>query len=70
MRYRLDEDRPPQMPFAPISESRESEFESLLAKLDEVRKQFEVRIVAAEEARTVVHAMRNDGKIAIRETQL
>ena len=52
-----------------ISESLESEFESLLAKIDEVRKQFDVRIVAAEEALTVVHAMRNVEKIAIREAR-
>jgi hypothetical protein len=69
MRYRLDENRLPQTLFPPISESLESEFESLLAKIDEVRKQFDVRIVAAEEALAVVHAMRNVEKNAIREAQ-
>ena len=69
MRYRLDENRLPQTLFPPISESLESEFESLLAKIDEVRKQFDVRIVAAEEALAVVHAMGNVAKNANRETQ-
>jgi hypothetical protein len=69
MRYSLDENRLPQTPFPPISESLESEFESLLAKIDEVRKQFDVRIVAAEDALTVVHAMRNVEEIANREAQ-
>ncbi len=65
MRYRLDEKRLPQTLFPPRSESLESEFASLLAKIDAVRKQFDVRIVAAEEAVAVVQAMRNVEKIAI-----
>lgn len=69
MSYRLDEERLPQTLFPPISELLESEFESLLAKIDEVRRQFDARVVAAEEARTVAQTMRNDEGIAIREAQ-
>ncbi len=69
MRYSLDENRLRPTLFPPISESLESEFESLLAKIDKVRKQFDVPIVAAEEALTVVHAKRNVAKNADRETQ-
>jgi hypothetical protein len=69
MRNSLDEERLPQTPFPPISESLASEFESLLAKIDAVRKQFDVRIVAAEEALTVVHAVRSVEKNAIREAR-
>ena len=69
MRYRLVEKRLPQTLFPPRSESLESEFASLSTKIDEVLKQFDVRIVAAEEAVAVVHAMRNVEKIAIREAQ-
>jgi hypothetical protein len=65
MRYRLDEERLPQMLFPPRSESLESEIASLSAKTAEVLKQFDVRIVAAEEAVAVVQAMRNVEKIAI-----
>ncbi len=64
MRYRLVEKRLPQMLFPPRSESLESEFASLSTKIDEVLKQFDVRIVAAEEAVAVVQAMRNVEKIA------
>jgi hypothetical protein len=69
MSYRLDEERLPQTLFPPISESLESEFENLLAKIDDVRRQFDVRVVAAEEAHTVAQTMRNDESIAIREAQ-
>ena len=69
MRYRLDENRLPQTLFPPLSESLESEFASLSAKTAEVLRQFDVRIVAAEEAVTVAHAMRNVEKIAICEAQ-
>jgi hypothetical protein len=65
MRYRLGEERLPQMLFPPRSESLESEFASLSAKTAEVLKQFDVRIVAAEEAVAVVQAMLNVEKIAI-----
>jgi len=69
MRHRLDEERLPQTLFPPRSESLESEFASLSAKTAEVLRQFDVRIVAAEEAVTVAHAMRNVEKIAICEAQ-
>ena len=67
MRYRLDEKRLPQTLFPSLPESLESEFASLSAKIDEVLEQFDMRIVAAEKALTVVHAMRDVEKIAIRE---
>ena len=70
MRYRLDEKRLPQTLFPPRSEPLESEFASLSAKTAEVLKQFDVWIVAAEEAVTIVRAMRNVEKIAIGEAQL
>ena len=69
MRYRLDEKRLPQMLFPSHSESPESEFAGLAAKIDEILEQFDVRIVAAEEALAVVHAMRNVEKIAVCEAQ-
>ena len=69
MRYRLDEKRLPQTLFPSHSESLESEFASLVAKIDEVLEQLDVRIVAAEQAVAVVHAMRNVEKIAVFETQ-
>jgi predicted DNA-binding protein (UPF0251 family) len=69
MRYRLDEKRFPQTPFLPRSESLESEFASLSAKTAEVLRQFDVRIVAAEEALAVMQAMRNVEKIAIGEAR-
>jgi len=69
MRYHLDENRLPQTLFPLRSESLESEFASLSTKIDEVLKQFDVRIVAAEEAVAVVQAMRNVEKIAIGEAQ-
>jgi len=67
MRYRLDERRllPTQLP--PLSESMESEFASLVAKIDEVIEQFDVGIVAVEEADTVAHAVRVVEKIAVRK---
>lgn len=67
MRYRLDEKRLPQTLFPSHSESLESEFASLVAKIDEVLEQLDVRIVAAEQAVAVVHAMRNVEKIAVCE---
>ncbi|MGD0762556.1 MAG: hypothetical protein ABR929_05070 [Roseiarcus sp.] len=69
MRCRLVEKRLPQTLFPPRSESLESEFASLSATIDEVLEQFDVGIVAAEEALAVVHAMRNVEKIAIGEAQ-
>ena len=69
MRYRLDEKRLPQTRFRSLSESLESEFAGLSAKIDEVLEQFDMRIVAAEKALTVVHAMRDVEKIAIREAR-
>ena len=66
MRYRLDEKRLPQTRFPSLSESLESEFVSLSARIDEVLEQFDMRIVAAEKALTVVHAMRGVEKIAVR----
>jgi hypothetical protein len=70
MRYRLDESHFPEMPLPPRSDSLEKEFDRLLAKIDEVRKQFDVGIVAAEEARTAVHAMRNDKRVTVLEARL
>jgi hypothetical protein len=69
VRYRLDEKRLPQTLFPSRSESLESEFASLAAKMEEVLEQLDVRIVAAEEALAVVHAMRNVEKIAICEAR-
>jgi hypothetical protein len=65
MRCRLDENRLPQMPFPPMSDSLEREFDSLLARIDEVRRQFDVGIAAAEEALSAVRAMRNVERVAI-----
>ena len=65
VRYRLDEKRLPQTPFPPLSESLESEFAALAARIDEVLEQFAVRTVAAREAPAVVHEMRNVEKIAV-----
>jgi hypothetical protein len=67
MRYCLDENQLPPMPFPPTSDSLEQEFDSLLAKIEEVRKQFDEQIVAAEAALAAVHAMRNDPKIELRQ---
>jgi len=67
VRYRLDEKRLPQTLFPSHSESLESEFASLVAKIDEVLEQLDVRIVAAEQAVAVVHGMRNVEKIAVCE---
>ncbi len=69
MRYRLDETQLPLTLFPPLSESLESEFADLAAKIDEVLEQLDVRIVAAEEALAVVHAMREVEKIAVCEAQ-
>ncbi len=69
MRYRLDEKRLPQTLFPSLSESLESEFASLSAGISEVLEQLDVRIVAAEEALAVVHAMRIVEKIAVCEAQ-
>jgi hypothetical protein len=69
MRYHLDDKQLPQMAFPPLSESLEREFASLAAKIDEILEQFDVRIVAAEEALAVVHAMRDVEKIAVCEAQ-
>jgi hypothetical protein len=69
VRHRLDEKRLPQTLFPSHSESLESEFAGLAAKIGEVLVQFDVRIVAAEEALAVVRAMRNVEKIAVCEAQ-
>jgi class 3 adenylate cyclase len=69
MRYRLDEKRLPQTLFRSLPKSLESEFASLSANIDDVLEQFDARIVAAEEALAVVHAMREVEKIAIREAR-
>jgi hypothetical protein len=65
MRYRLDEKRLPPTLFASLSQSLESGVASLSAGIGAVVEQIYVRIVAADEALTVVHAMRNVEKIAI-----
>jgi hypothetical protein len=57
------------MAFLPLSESLEREFANLAAKIDEILGQFDVRIVAAEEAAAAVHAMRDVEKIADCEAQ-
>jgi len=64
VRDRLDEKQLPQMAFPPLSESLEREFANLAAKINEILEQFDVRIVAAEEAVATVHAMRDVKKIA------
>jgi hypothetical protein len=69
MRYRLDEQRLPRTLFPPLSESLESEFAGLSAKIAEVLRQFDVRIVAAEKALVAVQAMRNVETIAIDEAR-
>jgi hypothetical protein len=69
MRYRLDETRLPPTLFPSHSESLESGFAGLAAGIGEILEQFDVRIVAAEEALAVVHAIGNVEKIAVCETQ-
>jgi hypothetical protein len=69
MRCHLVEKRLPQTLFPPRSESLERECASLSATIGEVLAQFDVGIVAAEEAVAVVHAMRDVEKIAIGEEQ-
>jgi hypothetical protein len=65
VRYRLDEKRLPSALFGSSSESLEGRFGRLSAGIDELLAQFDMRIVAAEEALAVVQAMRNVEKIAI-----
>jgi hypothetical protein len=69
MRYRLDGKRRPPTLFPPLSESPESEFVGLAAKIDEVLEQLDVRIVAAEGPLAVVHATSKVEKIAVCEAQ-
>ncbi len=69
MRYRRDDKRLPPTLSPSLSETPESEFAGLAAKIDEILEQFDVRIVAAEEALAVVRAMRSVEKIAVCEAQ-
>ena len=69
MRRQPEDDRRPQTAFPPNSDSLESEFESHLARIDEVRQQIGERAVAAEEAAAGARTMRNDDNIAIREAR-
>jgi hypothetical protein len=65
MRYRLDEKRLPPTLFPSPSPSLQREFASLSAGIGEILEQIDVRIVAAEEAVTIVRAMRDVDKTAI-----
>jgi hypothetical protein len=69
MRHHLEDNRLPETTFPPTSDSLESEFESLLARIDEIRKQIGEWAVAAEEAATGAQTMRNDENIAVREAR-
>ena len=69
MRYGVDEKRLPPTLFASPSEPLEDQFAGLSAGIDERLAQFDMRIVAAEEALAVEQSMRNVEKIAIRAAQ-
>ena len=69
MRYRLDEKQLPPKLFPSLSESAESEFASLVAKIHEDLEKLDVQIVAVEEVLALVRAMRDSAKIAICEAQ-
>jgi hypothetical protein len=69
MRCQLDKTRLPPTLSPSLSEPPESEFARLAAKIGEVLEQADVRIVAAEEALAVVHALRNVEKIAVCEAR-
>jgi hypothetical protein len=60
MRYRLDEKRLRQMPPPSMSGSLE-------AKIDEVRRQFDMRVIAPEEALRFAHARPCDDRTIVRE---
>ena len=69
MRYCVDKKRLPPTLFVSPSEFLEGQFAGISAGAEELLAQFDMRIVAAEEALAVVQSTRNAEKIAIRATQ-
>ena len=67
MRYHLDEKQLPPKMFPLLSESSNSEFASLVVKIQEDLEKLDVQLIAVEEALAVVCAERDSSKVAICE---